>query len=59
MSKIVRFFKECVAEMQKVVWPTREDVFSSVKVVIISAVLVAVILGLLDALLMAGVKLVF
>ena len=48
MAKVVQFFKESKAELKKVVWTTREDVLSSIKVVIISTVVVAVILGLFD-----------
>ncbi|MCR4734615.1 MAG: preprotein translocase subunit SecE [Treponema sp.] len=48
MAKIFRFFKESGAELKKVVWPTKADVFSSIKVVLISTVIIAVILGLLD-----------
>jgi preprotein translocase subunit SecE len=59
MSKIVQFFKECVAELRKVVWPSRDDVISSVKVVLVSTVIVAVILGLLDLLFTTGMTLVF
>jgi len=59
MSKIVQFFKECVAELRKVVWPTRDDVVSSVKVVVISTIIIAILLGLLDALLVAGVNVLF
>lgn len=59
MGKIIRFFKECGAELKKVVWPTRSDVVSSVKVVLISTVIVAVVLGLLDLLFVTGMNLVF
>ena len=48
MSKIDQFFRESKAELKKVVWPSRDDVVSSIKVVIISTIVVAVILGLLD-----------
>ncbi|HOS36437.1 MAG TPA: preprotein translocase subunit SecE [Treponemataceae bacterium] len=59
MSKIVQFGKDCVGELRKVVWPTREDVISSVKVVVVSTIIIALLLGFLDAVLMAGVNLVF
>jgi len=36
MKKIVQFVKESYAELRKVVWPSREDVIGSVKVVLIS-----------------------
>jgi len=48
MSKVGQFFRESRAELKKVVWPSRDDVVSSVKVVIISTILIAAILGLLD-----------
>ena len=48
MAKIIQFFKESRAELKKVVWPTKADVLSSIKVVIISTFVVAIILGLLD-----------
>jgi preprotein translocase subunit SecE len=48
MSKVIQFFRESKAELKKVVWPTKDDVISSIKVVIISTIVVAVVLGLLD-----------
>ena len=57
--KVIQFCKECVGELKKVVWPSRDDVISSVKVVIVSTVIIAVILGVIDAIFMAGVNLVF
>ena len=57
--KVVNFFKESVAELKKVVWPSKDDVFSSTKVVLISTVVIAVILGLFDYLFTSGMNLVF
>ena len=48
MAKVIQFFKESRAELKKVVWPTKDDVISSIKVVIITTVIVALVLGLLD-----------
>ncbi len=59
MAKIVQFFKESAAELKKVVWPSREDVWSSVAVVLVSTIIIAVVLGLLDALFVSGMNLVF
>lgn len=59
MGKILQFFKESVAELRKVVWPGREDVVSSVKVVLVSTLIVAVVLGLLDLLFVSGMNLIF
>lgn len=57
--KIVQFFKECGAELKKVVWPSRDDALSSVKVVLISTIVVAVVLGVLDFLFTTGMQLIF
>ena len=59
MNKVVQFIKESYAELRKVIWPGRDDVISSVKVVIISTVIVAAILGLVDVLLLLGVQAIF
>ena len=59
MGKMMHFFKECGAELKKVVWPTRSDVVSSVKVVLISTIIIAVILGLLDLLFVTGMNYIF
>ena len=48
MAKVTQFIRESKAELKKVVWPTKEDVLSSIKVVIISTIVVAIVLGLLD-----------
>ncbi|MFQ3546914.1 MAG: preprotein translocase subunit SecE [Termitinemataceae bacterium] len=59
MKKLTAFVKESVAELKKVVWPSREDVIASVKVVLISTLVFALILGLVDALLLLGVQAIF
>ena len=59
MGKIVQFIKECYAELRKVVWPGRDDVISSVKVVIISTLIIAAVLGFVDVLLLLGVQTIF
>jgi preprotein translocase subunit SecE len=59
MNKLVQFIKESYAELRKVVWPGRDDVISSVKVVIISTIVFAVVLGLADVILLLGVQAIF
>lgn len=59
MNKIVQFFKDSYAELRKVVWPSRDDVLASTKVVIVSTVIVAFCLGLLDFFLVRGIDLIF
>lgn len=59
MKKLVQYFKDCRSELRKVVWPTKENVASSTKVVVISTVLVALFLGLVDFVLLKLVYLLF
>ncbi len=59
MAKVTSFIKECGAELRKVVWPTREDVIASVKVVIVSTLIIAAILGAFDLLFAKGMELLF
>ena len=59
MGKIGQFFKDSYGELKKVVWPSRENVLASTKVVIISTLIVAVFLGLVDFLLVRGIDLFF
>ena len=48
MAKFGSFFRECVGELKKVTWPTKDDVWASVKVVIALSILMALLLGGLD-----------
>jgi preprotein translocase subunit SecE len=59
MKKILQFFTESYAELKKVVWPTREDVSSSTRVVLVSTILFALVLGVVDFVLLAGIDLIF
>ncbi len=59
MKKFLQFFRDSYAELKKVVWPSREEVGASTKVVIISTVIFAVVLGLVDFLLTVGRDLIF
>jgi preprotein translocase subunit SecE len=59
MNRIVQFVKESYAELRKVIWPSREDVLSSVKVVFVSTIIIAAVLGLVDLLLLFGIKAIF
>jgi preprotein translocase subunit SecE len=59
VKKLVQFFKECYAELKKVVWPTRPEVMSSVVVVLVSTVIIAIVLGVLDVVFVSGMNLIF
>ena len=59
MNKIVQFIKDSYAELGKVVWPSKDDVIASTKVVVFSTVVMALVLGFIDFLLVAGIEVIF
>lgn len=59
MKKLIGFVRNSYAELRKVTWPSREEVGSSTRVVLISVVIFAIILGTLDYLFLAGIDLLF
>ena len=59
MKKIIAFFQESFAELKKVTWPSREETVASTKVVIVSTIIIALMLGLVDLLLSELVSLLF
>jgi preprotein translocase subunit SecE len=59
MKRIVQFFKDSYAELKKVVWPSRDEVTASTKVVLVSVALFAIVLGIVDFLLLTGVDALF
>ncbi|MDA8411538.1 MAG: preprotein translocase subunit SecE [Treponema sp.] len=59
MNKIIQFFKDSYAELRKVVWPSREDVVASTKVVVVSTIIMALALGLVDLILVSGIDFIF
>ena len=50
-DKIKNFFKEVQQEIKKVVFPSRDEVIGSTKVVLALVVIIAVFLGFIDLLL--------
>ena len=59
MKRLVQFVRDSIGELKKVVWPSRSEVASSTKVVLISTFIFAVILGIVDFLLVAGMDVLF
>ena len=59
MKKIVQFFKDSYAELRKVIWPSRDDVIASTKVVLVSTLVMAAVLGFIDFVLVAGIDVIF
>jgi preprotein translocase subunit SecE len=47
-EKILNFFKDVVKEMDKVTWPSREELMEQTKIVIIVTLLIAVFAWVVD-----------
>ena len=48
MKKIFSFLKESRAELKKVNWPSKEEVLTSTRIVIISILVIAAVIALID-----------
>jgi preprotein translocase subunit SecE len=59
MKKIILFFQESYAELRKVTWPSREEAVASTKVVLVSTIIIALMLGLVDFILFKVVDWIF
>ncbi len=59
MKKVVQFFRESYAELKKVIWPNRDEVLASTKVVIVSTLIIALALWLVDFVIYQGIDLLF
>jgi preprotein translocase subunit SecE len=59
VGRIIQFVRESYAELRKVAWPSRGEVASSTKVVLVSVSLIALALGLIDFLLFQAIDLLF
>ena len=58
MNKIVNFFREVKAEMQKVTWPTREELMGSTAVVLMTMLILSTFVGITDFILANSLKLI-
>lgn len=47
-NEINNFIKEAIAELKKVIWPTKKELKNSTIVVITTIIIVAIFIGLID-----------
>ncbi len=59
MRRIILFFQESYAELRKVTWPSRDEAVASTKVVLVSTLIIAGMLGLVDFILFKLVDWIF
>ncbi len=53
----IRYFKEVIAELKKLTWPTKKDLISQTGAVLAFVIGMAIVIGLLDFLFSSGVQL--
>jgi preprotein translocase subunit SecE len=58
-NKIINFFGDIVKEMKKVTWPKREELKESTTVVIITSLIFAVFVYIIDKIITEGLKVIF
>ena len=59
MDQVREFYNDVKAESAKVSWPTRQELRDSTTVVIVTVLLVAAFVGIVDRILSEAVKLLF
>lgn len=57
--KLINYIKDCAREMKRVSWPSGKDVAHTTRVVLVSTVIVAIVLGLVDWALLSGALALF
>ena len=55
-SRWMTFLKEVKVEMKKVTWPPRKEIVSSTTALIVSTLMIAFFLGLVDLILAEGIQ---
>ncbi len=59
MEQLQGFVKDVRMESAKISWPTRDELRDSTTVVIITVLLIAAFIGIVDRILTAGIGLIF
>jgi len=59
MNKMISFLKECKKEFKLVIWPTKEEVYLNTKLIIMTTIIFAMVLGFVDFLLINIVSFIF
>ena len=47
-NKIINFIREAIAELKKVIWPSRKELKNSTIVVVFTIIIASVFIGLID-----------
>jgi preprotein translocase subunit SecE len=56
IEKARKFITDVIAEMKKVSWPTRNELRGSTLVVIVTVIIIAIFIGVVDRILSLGLE---
>ena len=56
IEKSKKFMSDVVVEMKKVTWPTRTELRGSTMVVIVTVIIIAIFIGIVDRILSLGLE---
>ncbi len=59
VSNAAKYYKETMAELRKMTWPTKEELIGSTIVTIVVSLIVAIFIGIVDRLLTLGINAIF
>ncbi len=57
-NRLARFWRETIAELRKVVWPTRDQAINLTVIVVVTVIAMSAFLGLIDLMLTNLVRLI-
>lgn len=57
-NRLARFWRETIAELRKVVWPTRDQAINLTIIVVVTVLAMSAFLGVIDFFLTQAVKLI-
>ncbi|MFZ1684138.1 MAG: preprotein translocase subunit SecE [Candidatus Zixiibacteriota bacterium] len=58
-EKLQKYLKETAGELRKMTWPTKDELIGSTVVVIVTSLIIAVFIGIVDWALSSLVKMIF
>jgi len=59
LGKIIKFFKEVRSELDKVTWPSKNELIGSTIVTVVVTLIISIFIGLVDRLLSLATRTIF
>jgi preprotein translocase subunit SecE len=59
LQKIQKYWKETLAELRKMTWPTKDELLGSTIVTVVVSVIVAIFIGIVDRILLFVITRIF